>query len=104
MPSRMNPGIERWRESGRRDAIARYSVSGSIGFRCTQGRAGTFNSYSLNIQYVPMGRSQTRPDAAAVPADVLEFVRAGKKPDAIRRYHEPAGVDLAHARQVIDDL
>jgi hypothetical protein len=58
----------------------------------------------LNIQYMPMGPSQTRPDAAAVPADVLEFVRAGKRLDAIRRYHELAGVDLAHARQVIDDL
>jgi hypothetical protein len=58
----------------------------------------------VELQYVPMGRSQTRPDAAGVPADVLELVRAGKKLDAIKRYHELAGLDLAHARQLINDL
>ena len=58
----------------------------------------------VELQYVPMGRSEIRPDAAGVPADVLELVRAGKKLDAIKRYHELAGLDLAHARQVIYDL
>jgi hypothetical protein len=56
------------------------------------------------LQYVPMGRSEVRPDAGGVPADVLELVRAGKKLEAIKRYHELAGGDVAQARQVINDL
>lgn len=58
----------------------------------------------VGLQYVPMGRSPTRPDAAGVPADVLELARAGDKLHAIKRYRELTGVDLAHARQVIDSL
>ena len=56
------------------------------------------------LQYVPMGRSNTRPDASGVPADVLELVRAGKKIFAIKRYVELTGVDIAHARDAIDSL
>jgi hypothetical protein len=58
----------------------------------------------VELQYVPMGRSQIRPDAAGVPADVLELMRGGKKMEAMKRYSELAGVDLAHARQVLNDL
>jgi ribosomal protein L7/L12 len=56
------------------------------------------------LQYVPMGRSNTRPDASGVPADVLELARAGNKIFAIKRYRELTGVDIAHAREVIDSL
>ena len=56
------------------------------------------------LQYVPMGRSNTRPDASGVPADVLELARGGKKIHAIKRYRELTGVDIAHAREVIDSL
>ena len=56
------------------------------------------------LQYVPMGRSNTRPDAGGVPADVLELARAGQKIFAIKRYRELTGVDIAHAREVIDSL
>ena len=56
------------------------------------------------LQYVPMGRSDTRPDASGVPADVVELARAGKTMDAVARYRELTGVDFAHARQVIDGL
>lgn len=56
------------------------------------------------LQYVPMGRSTTRPDASGVPADVLELAQAGKKLFAIKRYSELTGVDFAHAREVIDSL
>jgi ribosomal protein L7/L12 len=38
------------------------------------------------------------------PADVLELARAGKKIYAIKRYRELTGVDIAHAREVIDSL
>jgi len=58
----------------------------------------------VELRYVPMGRSQVRPDAAGVPDDVLELVRAGKKLEAVKLYHEAAGVDVAHARQVIEAL
>ncbi|HEY6427188.1 MAG TPA: hypothetical protein VIX84_08130 [Acidimicrobiales bacterium] len=58
----------------------------------------------VGLQYVPMGRSQTRPDAAGVPADVVDLAPAGKTVDAITRYRELTGVDFAHARQVIDNL
>jgi len=58
----------------------------------------------VELQYVPMGRSDTRPDASGVPADVLELARAGKKIFAIKRYRELTGVDFAHAREVIDSL
>jgi hypothetical protein len=58
----------------------------------------------VELQYVPMGRSHTRPDPSGVPAYVLELVRAGKKLAAIKRYHELPGVNLARAPQVIDDL
>jgi hypothetical protein len=37
-----------------------------------------------------MGPSQSRPESAGVPADVLEFVRAGTKLEAIKRDHELA--------------
>jgi hypothetical protein len=30
------------------------------------------------LRYVPMGRSDTRPDETGVPADVAELARAGK--------------------------
>jgi hypothetical protein len=56
------------------------------------------------LQYVPMGRSESRPDETALPADVLELVRAGKTMDAVKRYRELTGVDFAHAREVIDNL
>ena len=56
------------------------------------------------LRYVPMGRSDTRPDEAGVPEDVAELARAGKTIDAIKRYRELTGVDFAHARQVIDSL
>ncbi len=58
----------------------------------------------VGLQYVPMGRSETRPDAAGVPADVVELARAGNTMEAIKRYRELTGVDFAHARQVIDSL
>jgi ribosomal protein L7/L12 len=58
----------------------------------------------VGLRYVPMGRSDTRPDATGVPADVLELAHAGKTMDAIKRYRELTGVDFAHARQVIDNL
>ena len=58
----------------------------------------------VDLQYVPMGRSNTRPDASGVPADVLELARVGKKIYAIKRYRELTGVDLAHAREVIESL
>ena len=58
----------------------------------------------VGLEYEPMGRSNTRPDAAGVPADVLELARAGKKLDAIKRYRELTGADIAHAREVIDSL
>jgi len=51
-----------------------------------------------------MGRSDTRPDATGVPADVLELARAGKTMDAVKRYRELTGLDFAHAREVIDNL
>ncbi|MBV9213814.1 MAG: hypothetical protein JOZ25_09240 [Actinobacteria bacterium] len=55
-------------------------------------------------QYVPMGRGQTRPDAAGVPADVLELVKAGDRLHAIKRYRELTGLDVAQAREAIDNL
>jgi hypothetical protein len=58
----------------------------------------------VELQYVPMGRSEVRPDASGVPDDVLELVRAGRKMEAMKRYHEVTGVDLAQARQVLEDL
>ena len=58
----------------------------------------------VGLQYVAMGRSDTRPDAAGVPDDVLALARAGKTMDAIARYRELTGVDFAHAREVIDNL
>jgi hypothetical protein len=58
----------------------------------------------IGLQYVAMGRSDTRPDAGGVPADVVELARAGKTTDAIARYRELTGVDFAHAREVIDSL
>jgi ribosomal protein L7/L12 len=58
----------------------------------------------VGLQYVPMGRSEARPDATGAPADVVELARAGKTLDAIKRYRELTGVDFAHARQVIDNL
>ena len=58
----------------------------------------------IGLQYVPMGRSDVRPDASGVPADVLELARAGKTMDAIKRYRELTGIDFAHARDVIDSL
>jgi hypothetical protein len=58
----------------------------------------------VGLQYVAMGRSDTRPDPGGVPADVLELARAGKTLDAIRRYRELTGLDFAHAREVIDNL
>jgi ribosomal protein L7/L12 len=51
-----------------------------------------------------MGRSPTRPDAAGVPDDVLELLRAGNKLEAIKRYRELTGLDVAQARQVLDNL
>ena len=56
------------------------------------------------LRYVPMGRSDVRPDESGVPADVAELARAGKTLEAIKRYRELTGVDFAHARQVIDAL
>jgi ribosomal protein L7/L12 len=56
------------------------------------------------LGYVPMGRSQVRPDATSVSADVLELARAGKKIEAIKRYRELTGVDMAQAREAIDNL
>jgi hypothetical protein len=58
----------------------------------------------VELQYVPIGRSETRPDESGVPADVAELARAGQTMDAIKRYRELTGVDFAHARQVIDGL
>ena len=58
----------------------------------------------VGLQYVAMGRSDTRPDASGVPEDVLELARAGKAMDAIKRYRELTGLDFAHAKQVIDNL
>ena len=58
----------------------------------------------IGLQYVAMGRSETRPDAAGVPSDVLELARAGKVVDAVKRYRELTGLDFAHAREVIDKL
>jgi ribosomal protein L7/L12 len=58
----------------------------------------------VGLQYVPMGRSDTRPDASGVPQDVLELARAGKTMDAIKRYRDLTGLDFAHAREVIDAL
>lgn len=58
----------------------------------------------VGLQYVPMGRSDVRPDASGVPEDVLELARAGKTMDAVKRYRELTGVDFAHAKQVIDQL
>lgn len=58
----------------------------------------------VELQYVPMGRANTRPDASGVPADVLELARAGRKLFAIKRYRELTGVDHAHAREVVDRL
>jgi ribosomal protein L7/L12 len=58
----------------------------------------------VGLQYVSMGRSDTRPDASGVPADVLDLARAGKTMDAIKRYRELTGLDFAHAREVIDGL
>ena len=56
------------------------------------------------LDYVPMGRSQVRPDATSVSADVLELARAGKKIEAIKRYRELTGADMAQAREAIDNL
>ena len=58
----------------------------------------------VGLQYVPMGRSEVRPDEASVPADVLELACEGNTMDAIKRYRELTGVDFAHAREVIDNL
>jgi hypothetical protein len=58
----------------------------------------------IGLKYVPMGRSDARPDATGVPTDVLELARAGKTMDAVKRYRELTGVDFAHAREVIDKL
>lgn len=58
----------------------------------------------VGLQYTPMGRSETRPDASGVPEDVLELARAGKTVDAITRYRELTGLDFAHARDVIANL
>jgi len=58
----------------------------------------------VELRYVPMGRSDTRPDASGVPADVLELAQAGKRIFAVKRYRELTGVDVAHAREVIDSL
>ena len=58
----------------------------------------------IGLQYVPMGRSDTRPDSTGVPTDVLELARAGKTMDAVKRYRELTGLDFAHAREVIDNL
>jgi ribosomal protein L7/L12 len=58
----------------------------------------------IGVEYVPMGRSEVRPDASGVPADVLELVRAGQKLAAIKRYRELTGVGVAQAKEVIDDL
>jgi hypothetical protein len=58
----------------------------------------------VGLQYVPMGRSDTRPDAAGVPAEVVELARVGKTMEAVARYRELTGVDFVHARQVIDSL
>lgn len=58
----------------------------------------------IGAEYVPMGRSDVRPDASGVPADVLELIRAGQKLAAIKRYRDLTGFDVAHAKQVIDDL
>jgi hypothetical protein len=58
----------------------------------------------VGLQYVPMGRNPTRPDASGVPDDVLELARAGNTLDAIKRYRELTGVDFDHARKAIADL
>jgi hypothetical protein len=58
----------------------------------------------VELRYVPMGRSETRPDESAVPADVVELARAGKTMDAIKRYRELTGLDFSRAREVIDNL
>jgi ribosomal protein L7/L12 len=55
-------------------------------------------------EYVPMGRSEVRPDATSVSADVLELARTGRKIEAIKRYRELTGVDIAQAREAIDNL
>ena len=52
----------------------------------------------VGLQYVPMGRSDARPDSTGVPADVLELARAGKTMDAVKRYRELTGLDFARAR------
>lgn len=58
----------------------------------------------VGLHYVPMGRSEVRPDAISVPTDVVELARAGKATEAIKRYRELTGIDFAHAREVIDNL
>lgn len=58
----------------------------------------------VGLQYIPMGRSEARPDAATIPADVLELACAGNTMDAIKRYRELTGVDFVHAREVIGNL
>ena len=51
-----------------------------------------------------LGHGHHRPDASGIPPDVLEFVRAGRKIEAIKRYRELTGVGLAQAREVIERL
>jgi ribosomal protein L7/L12 len=58
----------------------------------------------VELQYVPMGRSNVRPDAAGVPAEVIELLRAGKKIHAIKRYRELTGADFTQAREAIEKL
>lgn len=51
-----------------------------------------------------MGRADHRPDEVAVPAEVIELVRAGKRKDAIKRYREMTGLDYLHAQSALEEL
>lgn len=58
----------------------------------------------IGLQYVPMGRSEHRPDETPIPDEVVNLARAGRTKDAIMRYRELTGVDFNHARDVIAGL
>ena len=58
----------------------------------------------IGLQYVPMGRTDHRPDEVPVPAEVVDLARSGNARDAIKRYRELTGADYAHAQAIVSEL
>jgi ribosomal protein L7/L12 len=58
----------------------------------------------VGVRYLVMGSSDQRPDEVAVPPEVVELARAGKKLEAIKLYRELTGLGLDHAKAALNDL